>query len=128
MREAAMFLGVALVALVVSRTVASGNDVAEFSCHVCTCANEQVVCVEEQVEEQMALEELGESVGVCGQACSSIGSSHGSRQTVQTPCSEVLACTAAQRTAPAAGPVWLSAAALGMAVLGGAVLRRSRRR
>jgi hypothetical protein len=102
-------------------SVAAGGDMEPvLRCVVCTCENDEVVCLQEEGNPDV-LEE-----GVCGPACSSIGSSFDDIDRVEGSCFEALACTTDQRQAPAAGPLWLTAAALGMALFGGLAVRRSR--
>lgn len=117
MNRAMVFAAFVVVAMFASAAV--GEPIPDFQCNVCTCANEEILCLQ-----QTSVEEPQE--GVCGPACSGIGSSFSSIETFQTSCLEVLACNGDIRSTPAAGPMWLSAAALGMALFGGFALRRSR--
>jgi MYXO-CTERM domain-containing protein len=93
---------------------------ADPFCDVCTCSSGEIICVESENSGEVLEEQV-----VCGNACMSIGSTHGTRDRVDSACSEVPQCNGT--AAPAAGPMWLGAAALGMLALGVYTMRRVRR-
>jgi hypothetical protein len=109
----------AAFSLMLASAASAGNGQA--ACDVCTCADGAVVCLVVETHDE-ALEEQG----VCGGACSSIGSTFESRQHVEESCSDLPACDHA--AAPAASPLWLSAGALALVGIGGNGVRRARRR
>lgn len=99
---------------------AHAADPALDGCDVCTCQSGEVLCLPAEIEEAF------EEQVVCGNACATVGSTHGSRTRVDMACSEVLECQ--HRSAPAANGMWLAAGALGLLALGMFTLRRVRAR
>jgi MYXO-CTERM domain-containing protein len=112
-------MGMAL-SLVIASVASAGNEHLS-SCDVCTCQDGAVICI--GVENHG---EVLEEQGVCGGACSSIGSSFESRDHFELSCSDLPICDHAE--APAASPLWLSAGALALVGIGGLGVRRARRR
>jgi len=88
-------------------------------CIICTCENGAVLCLDgpdgsEVVEEQ----------GLCGPACSEINSSYKSNELVETSCEDLPTCDHADT--PAASPLAMSIAGLGLVGFGTLLLRRNR--
>lgn len=118
MRVGTTLTGAALIAVLAGTAYALDAD---LECNICTCQSGEIVCVQ-----TAEMEVLEEQQVICGNACATIGSTHGSRETVPGPCAEVPECRPVG--APAANPLWLAAAAAGLLIFGGLALRRSRRR
>jgi MYXO-CTERM domain-containing protein len=113
--------GVMGVAFSLMLTSAASAGKGQAACDVCTCADGAVICI--NVENHG---DVLEEQGVCGGACSSIGSSFESREHVEVSCTDLPACDHAE--APAASPLWLSAGALALVGIGGIGVRRAQRR
>lgn len=110
---------VAASLLVGSQQAFASPMVVLDSCEVCTCDSGEIICVD-------PLAEVIEEAVLCGNACMTIGSTHGTREHVDSACDEIPACE--HVSAPASGPVWLGAAALGLVAFGALRMRRSRAR
>jgi len=118
MRSLSFVGGLVLIVGVASQGNAIDGEIRE--CDICTCQSGTIVCVERVIAEVL------EEQVVCSNACATVGSTHGSRETVSGPCADVPEC--GHRAAPAANPLWLGVAAAGLLVFGGLALRRGRRR
>jgi hypothetical protein len=90
------------------------------ACIVCSCQDGAEICLNTTTMEEL------EEQGPCGAPCASIGSSFASIELIDTPCEDLPVCDHAE--APAASPLWLSAGALSLAMLGGLGIRRMRPR
>lgn len=113
-----LLCGTVLVVLAATASVSAGTDSVDQSCDVCTCQNGEVICL--TVSEDEVLEEQV----VCGNACALVDSTHGTRERVETPCSEVLQCQ--HRSAPAANSMWLGLGVVALLGAGAVLLRRTR--
>jgi MYXO-CTERM domain-containing protein len=100
---------------------ANAFDAAVSSCNLCFCESGDLVCLD-----AIGAEAPEEQLVICNVACAEIGSEHGSRQFVETPCSDLPLCTSVG--APAAGPLWLGIGVVALLGLGAAGVRRARRR
>jgi hypothetical protein len=90
------------------------------ACRICTCQNERIICLDTSIAMDVLEEE-----GVCGSPCASSGGFQ-SQELVDTPCEDLPQCDFAQT--PTASPLWLSASALALVLVGGASMRRLRSR
>jgi len=122
MRLGAIGLLVAAGIILPANAAFAGGDSAVFSaCLLCTCQDGAVLCLDSTDGDEV-IDELGP----CGPACSEINSSYKSSELVETPCEDLPTCDHAET--PAASPLAMSVAALGLVAFGALLLRRNRER